>query len=224
VFEPINLVPPLLIVLGLVGLVFILKQTKKEEKEGDLKQIEKTISYDLNLIDKKLRVFIAEKNKKINNIFLNSSEKFLIRLRIIFLRVDRLIYNNLIKIKEKKNKDSCFEKTFKESIKKLFPEGKTNKKESKKFKFDLLEANDYQKNEINFLKAFKKNPGDCQIIKNLALLYLFNEDYVSARWILIEGYRLNKEDKTIQGLFLELKEKENSSKEIVEAVIEKKNE
>lgn len=61
--------------------------------------------------------------------------------------------------------------------------------------------------EKKLLRKLPKKEKD--VFQNLARLYLFEEDYHSARWIILEAYRNFPEDKIIRSFLVEIFEKEN---------------
>jgi len=66
---------------------------------------------------------------------------------------------------------------------------------------------DTKDEEKKLLKKLGKNPDDIATFKNLARIYLWQEDFSSARWTLLCAFRLDKEDNVVQGLLVELYEK-----------------
>lgn len=123
-------------------------------------------------------------------------EKFLIRSRIIILRIDRTIFKNLTSIRKRKN-DNTEDKE--NGIIKSFNEGKLIEDD-----IDFSHILDIKEEEKKLLKGLENNSKDIAILKNLARIYLWQEDSSSARWVLLEAYRLDKDDNVIHGLLIEL--------------------
>ena len=220
-----NIVPSLLIVLGIVGLIFLLNNKNfKEREQGIRERLEKdTHQRHIFLFIKWRRIFNKENIDLLNCRFSNFFAKLLIRFRIIILRIDQLLLKELERLKGKKEmakgvQDGLGEKVnffdFERSEKKGSERGKgsyflTKKEFSLKTKkSNLSPVVDLEGEEKIFLTNFLKNPQEESSLINLARLYLFKRDFSSARWALIEAHRLNSEDKIIKNLLLELQEKE----------------
>jgi len=194
----LDIIAPLCIILGLFGLILILVGAKEseeaiaiyEKKWQDLKRRREVFQ----------KKFFKELGEKGYKFFLSSSEKTLVRLRIIILRLDRSLFNNLsylrkIKLQQQGNKNKIFEADS--SKENPLIEG------SRDFTFSqnlVLE-------EKKLLRKLPKKEKD--VFQNLARLYLFEEDYHSARWIILEAYRNFPEDKIIRSFLVEIFEKEN---------------
>ena len=204
-----NIVPSLLIVLGIVGLIFLLNNKNfKEREQGIRERLEKdTHQRHIFLFIKWRRIFNKENIDLLNCRFSNFFAKLLIRFRIIILRIDQLLLKELERLKGKKEmakgiQDGSGEKNnFSDFLTKKGFSPKTKKS-------NLSPVVDLEGEEKIFLTNFLKNPQEESSLINLARLYLFKRDFSSARWALIEAHRLNSEDKIIKNLLLELQEKE----------------
>ena len=190
-----NILPPLLIILGITGLIFIFKN-QKEEKDGELTEEKKAINEKEKFLEKFSRIFNKENYQKACNQSTLFMEKFLIRSRIIILRIDRTIFKNLASIRKRKN-DNTEDKE--NEIVKSFNEGKLIEDD-----IDFSHILDVKEEEKKLLKELENNSKDIATLKNLARIYLWQEDSSSARWVLLEAYRLDKDDNVIQGLLIEL--------------------
>ena len=197
-----NILPPLLIILGLAGLVFIFKRQNDQKDQKIITEIreEKIINREKEFLDKFREILNKENYQKACNQFFLLVEKFLVRSRIIILRVDGAIFKNLAKIRGRKNNGGEEEK--KNGIIQSFSEGKLTENDA-----DTLHILNISRGEKELLKKIENNTEDIAILKNLARLYLWQEDFSSARWALLQAYRLNKEDNVIQDLLIELYEK-----------------
>ncbi|HOQ15523.1 MAG TPA: hypothetical protein PLQ27_01720 [Candidatus Paceibacterota bacterium] len=194
----LDIIAPLCVILGLFGLILILVGAKEseeaiaiyEKKWQDLKRRREAFQ----------KKFFKELGEKGHKFFLSSSEKTLVRLRIIILRLDRSLFNNLsylrkIKLQQQEHKNKIFEADS--------PKENPLIEGSRDFTFSqnlVLE-------EKKLLRKLPKKEKD--VFQNLARLYLFEEDYHSARWIILEAYRNFPEDKIIRSFLVEIFEKEN---------------
>jgi len=97
-----NILPPLLIILGITGLIFIFKNQKGEKGEKNIQERE-IINEKEKFLGRFRRIFNKDNYQKICNKLTLLVEKFLIRSRIIILRIDRAIFKNLSRIRKKKN-------------------------------------------------------------------------------------------------------------------------
>jgi len=215
-----NIVPPLLIILGIVGLIFLLNNKKIKEKEQEIRERLKKDTHQRHffLFVKWRQIFNKENINLLNGRFLNFFSKLLIRFRIIILRIDHLFLKELERLKRKKEmakeiqneseeKGSFFD--FERSEKKGNPYFLTENEFSlKNEKSNLSPIVDLEEEEKKFLTDFFKNSQEESSLINLARLYLFKKDFSSARWALLEAHRLNKEDSVIKDLLSELQEKE----------------
>jgi len=196
-----NIVPPLLIVLGIVGLIFLLNNKSFKEKGQEIRErLQKdTQPRHFFLFAKWSQIFNKENIDLLNSRFSNFFEKLLIRFRIIILRIDHLLLKELEKLKGKK-----------EIAKKVqnFDLLTADKFSLKTEELNLSSIIDLEKEEKKLLVAFLKNPQEESSLINLARLYLFKKDFSSSRWALLEAYRLNQNDNVIKDLLLELEEKE----------------
>jgi len=190
-----NILPPLLIILGITGLIFIFKN--QEGKKGEKITEEKEI---INEKGKFLGIFRRMFNKGNYQKICNKStlfvEKSLIRSRIIILRIDRTIFKNLTSIRKRKNDNTEDEEN---GIIKSFNEEKLIEDD-----INFSHILDIKEEEKKLLKELENNPRDIATLKNLARIYLWQEDSSSARWVLLEAYRLDKDDNVVHGLLIEL--------------------
>jgi len=194
-FNMFNILPPLLIILGITGLIFIFKN-QKEEKDEEITEEKEAINEEGKFLEKFRRIFNKENYQKACNKLTLFVEKFLIRSRIIILRIDRTIFKNLTSIRKRKNdntedKENGIIKSFNEG--KLIEDG-----------IDFSHILDIKEEEKKLLKGLENNSKDIAILKNLARIYLWQEDFSSARWVLLEAYRLDKDDNVVHGLLIEL--------------------
>jgi len=196
-----NIVPPLLIVLGIVGLIFLLNNKSFKEKEQEIEERLKkdTQQRHFFLFVKWRQIFNKENIDSLNGRFSNFFEKLLIRFRIIILRIDQLLLKALERLKGKK-----------ETAKEIqnFDLLTENEFSLKTEESNLSSIIDSEEEEKKFLTAFLKNSEEESPLINLARLYLFKKDFSSARWALLKAHRLNPEDKVIKDLLSELQEKE----------------
>ena len=192
------LFPTLIIFFSLVGLILIFFSQSPAKKQ-------KSANENLKKERRKfLDWFKKIKEIPLKDIFLNFWEKTLRRLRIIILRIDTAITDKLVKIKkgkflkEKKNQD----------LKPIIDEN-LEKKDLVLEELDDLDFNnlDLKEEEIKLLKLLKENLESLEPLKNLARLYLWEGDYHSACWALLQVYYFKRDDKVIYDLFLEIKEK-----------------
>ena len=190
-----NILPPLLIILGITGLIFIFKN-QKGEKGKKITEEKVVINEKEKFLGKFHRIFNKENYQKACNQLTLFVEKFLIRSRIIILRIDRTIFKNLANIRKRKNNKTEDEEN---KIIKSF-----NKEKLVEDDTDFSHILDIKQEEKKLLKEIENDSGDIVALKNLARIYLWQEDFPSARWVLLEAYRLDKEDNVIQGLFIEL--------------------
>jgi hypothetical protein len=190
-----DILPPLLILLGITGLIFIFKN-QKGEKGKKITEEKVVINEKEKFLGKFHRIFNKENYQKACNQLTLFVEKFLIRSRIIILRIDRTIFKNLANIRKRKNNKTEDEEN---KIIKSF-----NKEKLVEDDTDFSHILDIKKEEKKLLKEIENDSGDIVALKNLARIYLWQEDFPSARWVLLEAYRLDKEDNVIQGLFIEL--------------------
>ena len=196
-----NILPPLLIILGITGLIFIFKN-QKGEKDKKITEEEGVIDEKEKFLGKFYRIFNKENYQRACNQSTLFVEKFLIRSRIIILRIDRTIFKNLANIRKRKNNKTEDEEN---KIIKSF-----NKEKLVEDDTDFSHILDIKQEEKKLLKEIENDSGDIVALKNLARIYLWQEDFSSARWVLLEAYRLDKEDNVIQGLFIELYGKKSS--------------
>jgi len=204
-----NIIPPLLIVLGIVGLIFLLNNKKFKEKEQEIRERLKKDTHQRHffLFIRWHRIFNKENTDLLNCRFSNFFEKLLIRFRIIILRIDQLLLKGLERLKGKKEmaKEIQNGSGEKENFSDLLTENEFSLKTEK---LNLSSVVDLEEEEKKFLTDFLKNPQEESSLINLARLYLFKKDFSSARWALLEAHRLNKEDKVIKDLLSEVQEKE----------------
>lgn len=197
-----NILPPLLIILGIVGLIFVLRSQKGEKYEKDIEEAEENeiIKRKSAFLERSYMIFNKENYQKACNQFFLFVEKSLIRSRIIILRVDRTIFKNLASIRKRKDNDDA--KNGENGIVKSFNEG--NLIEDDTDTSHILNTKDEEK---RLLKKIKNNSDDIATLKNLARIYLCQEDFSSACCFLLQAYRIDKEDNVVQGLLIELYEK-----------------
>lgn len=204
-----NIVPPLLIILGIVGLIFLLNNQKFKEKEQEIRERFKKDTHQrpFFLFAKWRQIFNKKNIDLLNYRFSNFFEKLLIRFRIIILRIDHLFLKELERLKRKKEmaKEIQNGSEKKESFSDFLTENGFSLKTEES---NLSSIIDLEEEEKKFLTNFLKNPQEESSLINLARLYLFKKDFSSARWALLEAYRLNKEDSIIKDLLSELQEKE----------------
>lgn len=194
-----NILPPLLIILGIVGLIFVFKGQKDEKiieeaEEGEIIKGKEKFS------ERFRGIFNKENYQKVGNQFFLFIEKSLVRSRIIILRIDRTIFKNLASIRKRKNNDDA--RNGENGIIKSFEEEKLIENDT-----DFSDILDIKQEEKKLLKRLESDPDDIAIFKNLARIYLWQEDFSSARWTLLQAYRIDKEDNVVQGLLVELYEK-----------------
>lgn len=202
------LLPTLIIFFSLVGLIFILFE-KSNNQEG-IEDKELISEGKVKNKKNKFAVWLKKiRRTPIKEIFLNFWEKFLRRLRIIILRIDRTITDKLHQIKKvqflKEEKHKSLKPIFgKKSVKSYLDQGILE--ELNNLNFDNL---DLKEEEIKLIKEISKDFNKKELLKNLARLYLWEKDLHSACWALLEVYYLDNSDKIIYDLLLEIKEKDN---------------
>lgn len=189
-----NIVPPLLVLLGIIGLILLLnnKHQGPEEKIIRKKRLVST---------KWQRIFNQQRAEAFKEKIVKFFEKLLIRLRIIILRIDQLLSRGLEKIRIQKQpleKEKILPKIAKDSRLSALIDEK-------------IPSNTLEDQEKELLITLLKEDFSSDSLINLARLYLFTQDFSSARWALLEAYRLDKDNKIIQDLLFELQEKETSA-------------
>jgi len=190
-----DILPPLLIILGITGLIFIFKNQKGEKGEK-ITEEEEIINEKKNFSVKFRRIFNKENYQKACNQLVLFVEKFLIRSRIIILRIDRTIFKNLTSIRKRKN--GKVEDQENKIIKSF------NKEKLVEDDTDFSHILDIKQEEKKLLKEIENDSENIVAFKNLARIYLWQEDFSSARWVLLEAYRLDENDNVVQGLLIEL--------------------
>jgi hypothetical protein len=203
-----NILPPLLIILGVAGLIYIFQHCQGKEKEtvsNDL-EIEKVDNKKRKFLEKFYKFFNKENYQKAGDCLFVFTEKVLVRSRIIILRIDRTIFKNLTKIRVRKNIPDI-EEGKQNGIIGVFSEDKLL--EDNKDNSHLL---DTIQEEKSLLKKLRAHPDDLAVLKNLARIYLWRKDFSSARWALLQSFRLDKEDNVVQDLLLELYEKRGGTR------------
>ncbi|MGE4554811.1 MAG: hypothetical protein AB7D02_01600 [Candidatus Paceibacterota bacterium] len=189
----LNFFYPLFIILGVLGLIVLLSRTKEEE---EIVLIYKKKLESLREKEKKLKEKIFEKlSPSLSQALLNILEKSLSRLRVIVLRLDNFVFKSLKKIREVKFKNIEVQEEAKLTTNLV--EGFEEEEESLK---------DLKKEERTYLRKIQK--GDVFTYQNLARLYLYEGDFSSARWVILEGYRRFPNEKIFEAFLLELFEKE----------------
>jgi hypothetical protein len=203
-----NILPPLLIILGITGLIYVFQYYKREEKEVAFNdsEIEKFENRKRKFLEKFYRIFNKGNYQKAGDCVFNFTEKALVRSRIIILRIDRTIFKNLTKIRIRKNIPDT-EEGKQNGIIGVFSEGKLLENNK-----DISHLLDTIQEEKNLLKKLKAHPDDLAVLKNLARIYLWRKDFSSARWALLQAFRLDKKDSVIQDLLLELYEKRGGTR------------
>ncbi len=197
-----NIIPSLLIILGIAGLVYIFQHRQNKESiikgEEEFAKIKKEKKKLLEKLQTKLSY------QKVGSGIYSLTEKVLVRSRIIVLRIDKTISANLTKIRIRK-KTPDFKGS--EDIIKSFTE-KTSLGNSAEIdnKLDSLQE------EKKLLKKINRNPESLAAFKNLARIYLWRKDFSSARWALLQAYHLDKEDNVVQDLLIELYEKRGGAR------------
>ncbi len=197
-----NIIPSLLIILGIAGLVYIFQHRQNKESiikgEEEFAKIKKEKKKLLEKLQTKLSY------QKVGSGIYSLTEKVLVRSRIIVLRIDKTISANLTKIRVRK-KTPDFKGS--EDIIKSFTE-KTSLENSAEIdnKLDSLQE------EKKLLKKINRNPESLAAFKNLARIYLWRKDFSSARWALLQAYHLDKEDNVVQDLLIELYEKRGGAR------------
>jgi hypothetical protein len=199
-----NILPPLLIILGIVGLIFVSKSQKDEKYGKEIEELkeDKIVEEGSVFLERIYRIFNKENYQKACNQFFLFIEKSLVRSRIIILRVDRTIFKNLSNIRKRKDNDDI--KNGENKIVKSFNEDSLIEDDT-----DTSHILNTKDEEKKLLKKIKNNPNDIATLKNLARIYLCQEDFSSARCSLLQAYRIDNEDNIVQGLLMELYEKKS---------------
>jgi len=181
--------PPLLVIIGLVGLIllFINQQPAKESKS----------------LQKLFSPFREKKQQQFQKWFLALAERLLVHLRVIILKLDRFLSNNLSYLRKKRtSREDKKEKVF-SSLASLNRKRKTLSSQGA----DSQGAT-FLEEEKKLLRQLEKFPDNKETLMNLARIYLWKGDFSSARGILLQAYRRDKEDRITQALLIELKERE----------------
>lgn len=201
-----NIIPPLLIILGLAGLIFLFREEEnspEEKQEIRLAEEDNWMKKASRWTGKRLRkIFNRGNYQKASNHFFLLIEKSLVRSRIIILRVDRTIFKNLSSLR--KRKDDKEDKDEGNGIVSSFEKQSAsaeNTEENGMFKV--------RGEEKRLLKQVNESPDNVSALKNLARIYLREEDLVSARWALLQAYRVDEEDNVVQSLLIELYQKKD---------------
>lgn len=203
-----NIIPPLLIVIGLMGLVVLLTRQKKKfsEEVGNLSsslgESSPLNSYKLFFV--RVSSLSKQKGALITTFLSRFFQKVLIRLRIIILRIDHLLMRLLEKHKEKNKID----KKYSEKTETILKESHSHLNIFKHLQAQNIASLDLTQEEKKLLTSFLKKTNEKAVLINLSRLYLFKEDFAFARWALLKVYQLDPHNKIIQDLFLELYEKE----------------
>lgn len=193
-----NIVPPLLLLLGLFGLIILLHNKHQGAEE---KVIKKSSFNKVRNKSKWNKIFNKGKTDLFKEKIIRFFEKLLVRLRIIILRIDQLLARALEKIRIQKQPIED---------KKILP--KITKISKLSVLIDeKLSSNTLEEQEKELLITLLKEDFSSDSLINLARLYLFTQDFSSARWALLEAYHLDKDNPIIQDLLFELKEKETPS-------------
>jgi hypothetical protein len=209
-----NIIPPLLIVIGLTGLIILLETIKnKSENKNSGKDID-VINLDKNfckvkIVDKVviLKDKIGQFNQKFLKGLLRLGEKLIIRLRIVILRIDHTLYTILYSLRKHKE-ESPKEKTnlfnlinIKNEIDKTIKSPRLNIQREKKI---LKEINKLEERLL-------KNEEDINSLLNLVRLNLFLEDYSSARYYLIKAFKVDNKNIIVHDLMISIFEKDKES-------------
>jgi len=200
-----NIIPPLFIILGITGLIYIFqnRQNKDAITREEL-ELEKIREKKRKLLEKLHRIFNKENYQKVGDNIYSFTEKVLVRSRIIILRIDRTISANLTKIRIRKNIPELKEE---ENIINSF-----TKKTSLENDIEIDHKLDTIQEEKKLLKKIIVDSENLAAFKNLARIYLWRKDFSSARWALLRAYQLDKEDNVIQDLLIELYEKRGGAR------------
>lgn len=199
------LLPTLIVFFSLLGLIFIvfLKPEKGSSSEESQEK-----NFKKRKQQKILAYFKKIQNIPIKELILNFWEKVLRRLRVVILRIDKSLSDKLKQLKSRNFvKEEEKKRIFKPIFSKKTREPKIHKKileEISNISFDNL---DLKEEELRLLKEINNDLKKLDLLKNLARLYLWEKDYHSACWALLQVYYLNDKDKIVYDLLLEIKEK-----------------
>lgn len=185
-----SFLPPLLIIIGLVGLILLLNQQQPRKSNKFLQK--------LFLPFKR-----GKKQSRLQSQSLILTERLLVYSRIIILKLDRFLSNSLSRLRKKRILQ-------KEQKKKLFSSPLISLNRNKKALSSL--GTDFLKEEKKLLYRLEKFPDEGETLMNLARIYLWKGDFSSARAILLSAYRKDKENRVTQTLLVELEEKEANTK------------
>lgn len=150
-----------------------------------------------------LLVILKEPKVKNNN-FSKILEVLLVRLRILALRLDQSTSKFLNRIRKQRvlkdaEKINFSSKHFTNSLPSANIPSRINSKESINF----------LKEELKLLRVLSKSSEKEEALVNLARLYLWKKDFSSARWTLVQIYRINKDNRIANTLIVELVQKDN---------------
>ncbi|MDD3434549.1 MAG: hypothetical protein PHD96_01340 [Candidatus Pacebacteria bacterium] len=209
-----NLFPAILIILGLFGLI-VVWQSGRQRFRKQMQEPEEKARQDFEEKTRNLKQqvnYLLSQNKnwfnKIEEFSSNNWQKFLIRLKIIALRLDRTITNYLTELNTKKKGHEAASnlQEFIHTMQELEAQDAINFTEPNLPSYNSSTI-DYKKEELKLLRKFIKDSEDPEFLKNLVRWYLWRKDIVAARWALIYLYwhqEHKKYDKIIADLFTEL--------------------
>lgn len=199
-----NIIPPILLIVSLGGLIILIEKNKSKNTGNEpLVTSNLKISQIFSSVKKYLTTFNYNTSKQI----LSLSEKILIRLRIIILRVDRVLFRSLHILKKHKNKSQDLSQLkYIHIIKeKLNPslENANNQINKKKIATEITKLE----------KKLEKDNKDIDVLLNLVRLYLFVEDNASARYYLLKAFKLDNNNQIVKDLISSIFEKETNNSE-----------
>ncbi len=198
-----DILPPLLIIVGLVGLIVIFNHSSSKENMLPLEEGKEKI-WKGNRFFQKISLFFEKvRNYRLQSRFLSSLERLLVRLRIVILKLDKSVSKNLIHLRKGRMKRATEEKVSSfSSVSSVWEEG------DKELPSSL--SLDFSEEEKKILRRLNKFPQEVDTLINLARIYLWKKDFSSARAVLLQAYEIDEKNKVIRSLLVELKEKEEN--------------
>jgi len=197
-----DIIPPLLVIVGLVGLIVVFNRSPREnmlplgEKKEKIRKGNKFFQ-KMSLFFEKVRSYHFQRR------FQSSLERLLVRLRIVILKLDKSVSKNLIHLRKRRIKEGTEEK-----VSSFSSVSSTWQEDDEKLPSSL--GLDFPEEEKKILRRLNKFPQEVDTLVNLARIYLWKEDFSSARAVLLQAYEIDEENKVIQSLLVELKEKEEN--------------
>ncbi len=188
-----NIVPSLLVIIGLTGLVVIFNKG--------------SVQKNCNSGDKLFSFLRIKKEHYWREKFLTFIERVLVHFRIIVLRLDQLLSRQTKRLRR-----AIINQEGKKESSSIFNSSRIQVEKSKQKEIPSISELDFAKEERKFLSRLRKFPQDEESLLNLARIYIWRKDFSSARAILLQVYRENKNNKILYSLLMEIKERDDHLK------------